>query len=113
MKNCAKGLLFVVLPGLALAACTNGGGLMTSGSGGTPSPLPSGGIGVGIPTGRIGDENNPIWGTVSRDMQNKTPQVLAVAPGTTLTIHNLSSTSPHTLNVIAQSTGPPPQWPQN
>jgi protein SCO1/2 len=86
---------------------------MTSGSGGAPSPLPSGGIGLGIPSGRIGVEADPVWGTVSGFTQNKTSQVLAFAPGTTVTIHNLSSTSPHTLNVLAQSTGPPPQWPQS
>ena len=113
MRNVAPALLFVVLPGLALAACTNGGGLMTSGSGGAPSPLPSGGIGVGIPTGKIGVEKDPVWGTVSGYTLDKTTQVLALPPGTTIKIHNLSSTSPHTLNVLAASTGPPPQWPQN
>jgi cytochrome oxidase Cu insertion factor (SCO1/SenC/PrrC family) len=99
----------------AFAACTNGGGLSSpGGSGGaTPSPLPSSGIGVAIPTGKIGVENDPVWGTVSGYTQEQTSQVLAYPPGATVTIENLSSTTPHTLNVIAQTNGPPPKWPQN
>lgn len=113
MKNFAPSFVVVALSAVGLAACTNGGGLTTGGSGGAPSPLPSGGIGLGIPTGRIGVESDPTWGTVSGYTQDTTSQVLALPPGTTIEIHNLSSTSPHTLNVIAESTGPPPQWPQN
>ncbi len=113
MRMSAPAFVFVVLSGFALAACTNGGGLTSNGSGGPPSPLPSGGIGLGIPTGRIGVESDPVWGTVGGFTQNKTSQVLAFAPGTTVTIHNLSSTSPHTLNVIAESNGPPAKWPKN
>lgn len=113
MRNCATAFLFVVLSAFALTACTNGGGLTSGGSGGTPSPLPSGGIGLGIPTGRMGVENDPVWGPISGYTQEKTAQVLAVPPGTTIMIHNLSSTTPHTLNVIAQSSGPPPQWPKS
>jgi protein SCO1/2 len=113
MRNCATALLFVVLSAVALTACTNGGGLTSGGSGGAPSPLPSGGIGLGIPTQRMGVENDPTWGTVGGYTQNQSSQVLAYPPGTTVTIHNLSSTTAHTLNVIAESSGPPPQWPQN
>src|ERR1700727_2047287 len=78
-----------------------------------PSPLPSGGIGIAIPTGRIGVENDPVWGSVGGFTQEKTSQILALPPGTTIQIHNLSSNTPHTLNVIAESNGPPPNWPQN
>ena len=113
MRKYAPAFVFVLLSGFALAACTNGGGLTSNGSGGPPSPLPSGGIGLGIPTGRMGVENDPVWGTISGFTQDKTSQILAYPPGTTVTIHNLSSTSPHTLNVIAESTGPPPQWPKS
>lgn len=113
MRNCGLALVFVLLPGFALAACTNGGGLTGNGSGGPPSPLPSGGIGVAIPTGRIGVENDPVWGTISGYTLDKTSQVLALPPGTTIKIHNLSSTTPHTLNVISESNGPPPKWPQS
>lgn len=98
----------------AVTACTNGGGLgsIGGGGGGSPSPLPSSSaIGLGIPTGKIGVENDPVWGTVSGYTQEKTAQVLAFAPGSQITITNLSKNTPHTLNVIAASNGPPPQWP--
>ncbi|MBV9333707.1 MAG: SCO family protein [Candidatus Eremiobacteraeota bacterium] len=107
------GLLFLS----AVAACTNGGGLSnvggSGGGGGSPSPLPtSSAIGVDIPTGKIGVENDPVWGTVSGYTQQQTSQVLAFPPGATITITNLSTGGvPHTLNVIAQTKGPPPQWP--
>jgi cytochrome oxidase Cu insertion factor (SCO1/SenC/PrrC family) len=100
-----------LLVAAAGAACTNGGGLGTIGGGGSPSPLPSSAIGVDLPTGKIGVENDPVWGTVSGYTQEQTSQVLAFPPGSKITIKNLSSTLPHTLNVISQSSGPPPQWP--
>ncbi len=108
-------LWLATLAAAAFAACTNGGGLGSpGGSGGaTPSPLPSAGIGAGIPTGKIGVENDPVWGMVSGYTQTQTSQVLAYPPGAKITIENLSSTTPHTLNVIAQTGGPPPKWPQN
>ena len=97
----------------AVTACTNGGGLSSiGGGGGSPSPLPSSSaIGLGIPTGKIGVENDPVWGTVSGYTQSKTTQVLAFTPGAQITIINLSKTSPHTLNMIATTKGPPPHWP--
>ncbi len=101
---------------VAVAACTNGGGLTSVGAGpggGSPSPLPSSAIGVGLPTGEIGVENDPVWGSVSGYTQQQTSQVLAFAPGAKITIKNLSSTTPHTLNVLAQTNGPPPNWPKN
>jgi protein SCO1/2 len=107
---------FALVAGGAVAACTNGGGLgsINSGGGGpTPSPPPSNGIGLGIPTGNIGVENDPVWGTVSGYTQDKTSQVLAYPPGATVTVTNLSSSSPHTLNVVGVTASPPPNWPQN
>ena len=115
MKSPAIGLAFAVVTLAAAAACTNGGGLgsLNSGGGGTPSPLPSGGIGVAIPTGKIGVENDPVWGTVSGYTQEQTSQIMAFPPGATVMITNLSSTTPHTLNVIAVGATPPPNWPTN
>jgi protein SCO1 len=100
----------------AVAACTNGGGLGSAGGGvssPSPSPLPtSSAIGVDIPTGKIGVENDPVWGTVSGYTQQQTSQVLAFPPGATITVTNISTGGvPHTLNVIAQTKGPPPNWP--
>jgi protein SCO1 len=110
-------LLFLGMLSAAVAACTNGGGLGSVGGGvgggGSPSPLPSAAIGVAIPSGKIGVENDPAWGSVGGYTQQKTSQVLAFAPGAKITIENLSSTTPHTLNVIAKTNGPPPNWPTN
>ncbi len=106
------GLLLVA----AITACTNGGGLGTiggGGGGGSPSPPPPGGIGVAIPSGKIGVVDDPVWGTVGGYTQAQTSQVLAFPPGAKVTITNLSSSTPHTLNVIAQTNGPPPNWPSN
>jgi protein SCO1 len=102
----------LVLPiACAIAACTNGGGLGSIGGGGSPSPFPSGGIGIGIPTGRIGVENDPAWGTVSGYTQNQTSQVMAFPPGSKITVKNLSTTTPHTLNVVALASAPPADFP--
>lgn len=110
-----RGALFGVLGvAIAVAGCTNGGGLGTIGGSATSSPLPAASaIGIGIPTGKIGVENDPVWGTVSGYTQEKTSQVLAFPPGATITIQNLSSTTPHTLNVIGTTQGPPVKWPGN
>ncbi len=100
----------------AVVACTNGGGLgslTSSGGSGTPSPLPPTAIGLGIPTGRIGVEDDPVWGIVAGYTQEKTSQVLAFAPGSRITLQNLSSTTPHTLNVIGIASTPPANFPQN
>lgn len=115
MKSPALAIAFAIVALGAAAACTNGGGLggVNNGGGGSPSPLPSSGIGVGIPTGKIGVENDPVWGTVSGYTQEQTSQVMAYSPGVTVTITNLSSTSPHTLNVVAVAGTPPPNWPKN
>lgn len=117
MRPAAPAAVFLAAAICAVAACTNGGGLGNvgngGGGGGSPSPLPSAAIGVGIPTGKIGVENDPVWGTVSGYTQSQTSQVLAFAPGATITIQNLSSTTPHTLNVIGQVAKPPVNWPKN
>jgi cytochrome oxidase Cu insertion factor (SCO1/SenC/PrrC family) len=116
MKSPTIAIAFAIVALGAAAACTNGGGLgsITSGGGGSPSPPPPpGGIGVAIPTGKIGVENDPVWGIVSGYTQEQTSQVMAYAPGATVTITNLSSTTPHTLNVIAVGATAPPNWPTN
>ncbi|MBV9264151.1 MAG: SCO family protein [Candidatus Eremiobacteraeota bacterium] len=107
-------VVFAAAAAAAISACTNGGGLGTiGGGGGTPSPPPATGIGVAIPTGKIGVENDPVWGTVGGYTQNKTSQVLAFAPGATITITNFSKTTSHTLNVISQTKGPPANFPSS
>jgi protein SCO1/2 len=102
------GLLLVA----AITACTNGGGLGTvgtGGGGGTPPPFT--GIGIAIPSGKIGVVNDPTWGSVGGYTQRHTSQVLAFPPNSKITITNLSSSTQHTLNVIALNNTPPPNWP--
>lgn len=95
----------------ALAAC--GGGY---GGGGTtytpPSTAPGGPGGVGamtigfaLPSGQIGTVNTP-FGVIGGYTQNVYSQVLAFPPGTTVTLKNLSSNTPHTLNVLSMSSFP-------
>jgi cytochrome oxidase Cu insertion factor (SCO1/SenC/PrrC family) len=112
MKSLSPVLWLCIASLAAAAACTNGGGLGTigGGGGGTPSP-PPGGIGVAIPSGKIGVENDPTWGTISGYTQQQTSQIMAFPPGAKITITNLSKVDPHTLDVISQANGPPPQWP--
>lgn len=98
----------------AAAACTNGGGLgnIGGGGGGTPSPFPAASaIGAAIPSRKIGVENDPTWGSIGGYTQAQTSQVLAFPPGAKITIKNLSSQDPHTLNVIAETNGPPAHFP--
>jgi protein SCO1 len=108
----------LTISAFVLAACANGGGLTTvsnggGGGGGGGSALPADTIGFSIPTGPIGVENDPVWGTVSGFTQAGTSQVLAFAPGTKITLQNLSSTDPHTFNVIQVASGPPAKFPAN
>lgn len=98
----------------ALAACGGGGGGGTGsvtppGGGTTSTPAPSGvgplTIGVAIPSGPIGTVAS-TYGLVGGFTQATYSQTLAFAPGTTITIKNLSSTTAHTLNVLSTSSFP-------
>lgn len=107
----------LTLCAFAFTACANGGGLSSTpsggGGGGGGSPLPADTIGFSIPTGAIGVEDDPVWGTISGFTQTSTSQVLAFAPGTKITLQNLSSTDPHTFNVIQIAGAPPANFPAN
>jgi protein SCO1/2 len=99
-----------------MSACANGGGLTSapsSGGGGGTTPLPAGTIGISIPTSFIGVEDDPVWGSISGYTQTNRSQTIAIAPGTKVTLQNLSSTDAHTLNVIAVGSGPPANFPPN
>ncbi len=117
MKLTGAAASLLAVTACAIVACTNGGGLGSiagsGGGGGSPSPLPSAAIGLGIPTGKIGVENDPAWGTVSGYTQSQTSQVLAFPPGAKITVKNLSASTPHTLSVIGTASAPPAQFPQN
>jgi len=115
MNQSRAGLLLGATAIAVAAACTNGGGLGSiGGGGGTPSPFPAASaIGAAIPSRKIGVENDPVWGSVGGYTQAQTSQVLAFPPGAKITLKNLSSKDPHTLNVIAQTNGPPAHFPQS
>ncbi len=99
-----------------LAACGGGGGgggvTPSNGGGGgsTPAPVPTGvaaqTIGIALPSGPIGTVNSASFGLVGGFTQQTYSQVLAFAPGTKVTIRNLSSTTPHTLNVLSTTSFP-------
>ncbi len=95
----------------SLTACGGGGGgggsmtPSTPGGGGGSTPPPPTGvgtqtIGMALPTGAIGMVNTP-FGMVGGYTQSVYSQVLAFPPGTTITLKNLSSNTPHTLNVLS------------
>lgn len=116
-------LLATLTLAASLAACGGGGGSSggSGNNGGTPptttpsSPpgVPPLSIGIALPTGAIGYESDPTWGQVGGFTQSTYSQVLAFPPGTTITLKNLSSNTPHTFNVIAASSGPPANFPSN
>jgi hypothetical protein len=54
----------------------------------------------------MGTVNTPPWGVVGGFTQQTFSQVLAFAPGTVVTIKNLSTTNTHTLNVLSTSSFP-------
>ena len=110
--------LFVALAlAASLAACGGGGGGTPPTPTQTNPPPPSGAaamsIGVALPSGAIGFESDPAWGQVGGYTQSTYSQVLAFPPGSTVTVTNLSSNTPHTFNVVGTSSGPPANFPAN
>lgn len=96
----------------ALAACGGGGGggvTPTGGGGGggtqptPPPPVTANTIGIALPSGPIGTVSTASSGTVGGFTQQTYSQTLAFAPGTTVTIKNLSASTAHTLNVLSTS----------
>lgn len=108
-------MLFAALL-LSATACGGGGGSSgpIGGGGGTPPtspPVAQNTVGIALPTGLIGVENDPTWGMVAGFTQQNYSQVLAFPVGTMITLKNLSSSTPHTFNVIGTAAGPPANWP--
>ena len=111
-------ILSLVAFATSLAACGGGGGggsyspPSTTGSSPTiPPPLNANSVGIALPTGSIGVETDPTWGSVGGYTQRTYSQVLAFAPSTTITLVNLSSTTAHTFNVIGTASAPPANFP--
>jgi plastocyanin len=112
--------LFFAALAASVVACGGGGGGSVSppsnnggggggGGGSAPTPVPTGvptlTIGMATPSGTIGTVSSS-FGIVGGYTQQTYSQVLAFAPGTTVTIKNLSSTSLHTLNVLSTTAFP-------
>lgn len=95
---------------LTLAACGGYGGgsgmySPPSTSPGGPAPLGAMTIGFALPSGAIGTITTP-FGLIGGYTQSTYSQVIAFPPGTTVTLKNLSSNTPHTLNVLSTSSFP-------
>jgi plastocyanin len=65
-----------------------------------------------LPTEGLGTVNDPFWkATLGGYTQQQFSQALGFAPGTKLTIKNISPVNDHTLNVVKKITGPPAKFP--
>jgi plastocyanin len=112
MNTRIRALLFAGIA--ALSACGGGGGgggnNLPGNGNGNNAPPPSGvganSVGLALPDGTIGTVNTPPFGVVGGYTQKTYSQVLAFAPGTTITLKNLASGTPHTLNVLSTSAFP-------
>ncbi len=101
-------LLFAGIASLSACGAGGGGGVNpppNSNPGGNVPPPTVGAqtIGIALPDGNIGSVDTAPYGRVGGYTQSVYSQVLAFAPGTTITLKNLSSTTPHTLNVLGTS----------
>ncbi|MDQ2679800.1 MAG: hypothetical protein M3Y21_02090 [Candidatus Eremiobacteraeota bacterium] len=114
---------FAAIAAVALLAACGGGGSgggynpPSSGGGGgsTPPPpptVPANTIAIAFPAG-IGTEKDPTWGAVGGFTQQGLSQVLGFAPGTSIMLQNLSTTTPHTLNVVSAGAVAPAVFPAN
>ncbi|MBV8373692.1 MAG: hypothetical protein JOY69_10575 [Candidatus Eremiobacteraeota bacterium] len=76
--------------------------------------LPKGTVGEELPSAGLGTYHSNYWkATLGGFTQTRYSQQLGFAPGTKITLRNLSHTTPHTLDVIAQIKHPPAKFPAN
>lgn len=113
-----------LLAGGILAACaTRGGGSVVPAANVVTLPalgpdmvvqavLPKNTVGEELPSAGLGTYKSPFWkATIGGFTQTQYSQTLGFPPGTKITLRNLSKTTPHTLNVIAEVKGPPAKFP--
>ncbi|HZY97808.1 MAG TPA: hypothetical protein VFE35_12005 [Candidatus Cybelea sp.] len=118
--------LSLALAAALLAAC--GGRYGSTAANGTTFTLPgmpdftitavrpdaTGMISEELPSEGLGMVKDPHWqATLGGYTQQQRSQALGFSPGTTLTIKNISTSHPHTLNVVGKITGPPAKFPPN
>jgi len=119
--------LAITFAALALAACGAG----SVGAGNTPlmngttyslpavdsdlvmnASVPKDTIGEELPGEGVGSIKSSVWkATLGGFTQTERTQSLAFPPGTKITIHNLSSSITHTLDVVKVISGPPAVFP--
>ncbi len=104
-----KSKLALLIVGFAstLAACGGYGSSYTapSSGSGTSSGVGTNTIGFAAPSGAIGTISTQ-FGTIGGYTQSVYSQVIAFPVGATVTLKNLSSSSPETLNVLSTSSFP-------
>jgi plastocyanin len=67
-----------------------------------------------LPSEGLGSIKDPFWNaTLGGYTQQGLSQALGFAPGTKLTIKNISKVNDHTLNVVKKILGPPAKFPSN
>jgi plastocyanin len=119
--------LSTALAACALTACGGGGMGHGAGNAGTlpmtvrsfqvgdemvaDVKLPKNSVGEELPTEGVGTVKDKTWGMVGGFTQTIHAQVLAFPPGTKITIHNLSKTTPHTFDVVAVAEHGPAKFP--
>lgn len=110
MKHYVIALCFTAAA--ALAACGGGygggGSYVAPGGGGGNGPGGVGSLTIGfaLPDGTIGTVDSAPFGKIGGYTQKVYSQVLAFPPGTVVTLKNLSTGTPHTLNVLSMSAFP-------
>ncbi len=115
-----------VIAGAILIACSShnlGGNVLPGSSVNLPpiesdlavtAVLPARTIGEELPSAGLGTYNSPYWhATIGGYTQTQYSQTLGFPPGTKITLRNLSKTTEHTLDVVAEIKGPPAQFPKN
>src|SRR5580698_1138688 len=76
--------------------------------------MPKDTIGEKLGSEGLGTVNSPFWkATLSGFTQEEHSQALGFPPGTKLTIHNLSTSTTHTLDVVKVDTKSPADFPSN
>ena len=114
----------IVVAGGILAACGSHGGIVPQTQSvalpafdpdiAMTATLPKDTVGEELPSAGLGTYKSPYWkATLGGFTQTQYSQQLAFPPGTKITLRNLSKTTPHTLNVVAEIKGPPANFPKN
>jgi plastocyanin len=107
--NTASNDTSFVLPGMPSLRMT-----ATAPDGSPIKPDATGTISEELPSEGLGSIKDPHWkATLGGYTQQQFSQALGFAPGTKLTIKNIASGVPHTLNVVKKIAGPPAVFPPN